>query len=218
MRNVAARKRWGFTLAELIVAMSILSVIGLVMVSLYDQALVTFRHASSKMEMQQHARETAKRLVPIIASGAPTGSDDAILEPAVGAPGVQMRIYTTESFARRLTGGTPVTFDPRSPDFARLRLWWMLDPNVNQADPQRAPGGQSGMLMLDPDTPGDPSDDRVLGRNIYSVEFENQGNHRTHVEVNIYGFVRLSNRSELRRFRYENVIHMPYYTQPGGGG
>ncbi|MBI3927152.1 MAG: prepilin-type N-terminal cleavage/methylation domain-containing protein [Armatimonadetes bacterium] len=214
----SALVRKGFTLAELAVAMAVLSMMGLALVLIYNQSLVTFRHSTAKVEMQQHAREASKRLVPFIASAVPPSTaDDAIVEPAFNVTGSQLRIYSTDTYVARVTGGPATVFDPRNPQYARMRLWWEADPNADLSDPERAPGGQVGFLRLDRDTPLDPADDRIIARNIYSVEFENQGDHRIRVQVNIYGLVRVANTDELRRLEYENIVHMPYYTQPGGG-
>lgn len=233
------RRRTGFTVVELAVAQVLMALIGLVLVVLYNQSYMILNRGSVKTYQQQTAREAIKRIVPKITSAVPRPQalDDlgqlysvpAIVEPAVGVTGNQVVLWSTAEYVSRITNQAAVTFDPRAAtadagQYDTYRLFFAIDADKDQTDPEVAPGGQIGNVLLDPNTPGNAGDDIVLARNLYDVSFERMDDgtatrNVVRVNVQVYGYVEMATgQEELQRVDYTTRVFLPYYTVDPGGG
>ncbi len=81
-------KRRGFTLAELLVSCGILSGMMLTLIGIYNMSFTSFRLGTSRMSLQDQARQCMNRITPYLAGAvAPTDTSDAIRNPALTPSG-----------------------------------------------------------------------------------------------------------------------------------
>lgn len=76
------RQQIAFTLPELMISLAILSILTTVLVLLYEQSYATVNRGTGRLALQQKARETVKRITPLVLSSFdnPDDGTDAMIE------------------------------------------------------------------------------------------------------------------------------------------
>jgi hypothetical protein len=119
----------------------------------------------------------------------------------------------------------PVPFNPRDPypdpsAANEYRLFYILDPDLDMGNPDQAPGGKIGRIMLDRNTPGDPTDDIMLARSIFGVSFETLSPSAIDVGLVIKKFLPKASGAKAddvpEVLYYSTRVHLPIYTNLNG--
>ena len=124
--SVPRRKRIGLTMIEMLVVCGLFSVIGVVILQLYQAAYTEFEKASGEMTMSRHARNLSDKLIPLLSTATPVrnSSTECFYHPdpahdtdAAGAPAeiYQCDFYSTECF---LPDNNPAAGGPTTPPSA----------------------------------------------------------------------------------------------------
>ncbi|MBI3925984.1 MAG: prepilin-type N-terminal cleavage/methylation domain-containing protein [Armatimonadetes bacterium] len=198
------RRKHGLTLVEVLVAMAILSLIGLMMVQIFSQSRTVFDRASSTTDIHHKLRETMHRVQPILMSSVP----DAGAAIDIPSPGV-LRFVTTED----LLGGT--AFSPGALTYRtyQLRLDNAGDADVlndrlvlEQVDPD------AGFAVMNPPTP------RVLSNNsreasIFEIIFASPSDGVVRVTIRARGVTRNAARqTEQMNSDLQTVVQLPHFS------
>ncbi|MCA9794189.1 MAG: prepilin-type N-terminal cleavage/methylation domain-containing protein [Candidatus Eremiobacteraeota bacterium] len=136
--------RRGFTIAELLVSVALLSIIGVIFAFALRGFIASSHQGSQRVEMETQLREATKRTNLTLRSAiAPSEIQTAIYAPAVGATGPEV-IFCAP--AELMDPTTP--FDPRNPVYELFRIRQLAGPatlvleSVYGAAPQRVLGRQ----------------------------------------------------------------------------
>ena len=190
------RRRFkGLTLAEVIVACGVLMVLGTALIMCYNVCLPVYRQGGGRIDVQQHCRETVRRIVPLLNSAiSPDGVQEALFAPApVGAVDTKIEFATTLD---ALGASAMGSVDPRNPTFYRYRI--------------RFDGTASQIVLEDVDQ---PSRSRVLAREVQNVAFYRVALDAVKIHVESMILIRGA-RNQQRTVSHvlETVQQVPYYT------
>ncbi|MEW6280872.1 MAG: type II secretion system protein [Candidatus Eremiobacterota bacterium] len=186
----------GLTLPEILVAMTLLGLIGLVTLQIFLTTRTVLNFGSGRMDVQQTARETLRRLVPLVESAIPRNlAQGAVLLPADGASGSRLEFLSTQDHL----GGTAL--DPRNPVYYRFAIF-------------RQPDGD---VFLEQTNPATTLPRRRLARGLRELFFENQGGTSVRIRVQAVGTVRNARGADRDvQSTLETLVFLPYYLhQPG---
>lgn len=234
------RPRRGFSLPELMVSITIFSMVTTLIVLLYHSVTVAYRHNFVRLENSDRAREAIRRVVPLISSGCPFVNGSAIYWPDVvtdpsmpGAAGLGYQnviLSATKQFIENFIFDSPavvpdfVPFRTTATEFGHYRVYWLKDTARSAKDP----AGQIGDIWVGPQTdvsssgwqnvPTTPaSTDRCVARSIYGCSFYNCGSNRVLLTVDVYGVDRTAiNRQVLQRLTYRTEVWLPFYSNTTG--
>lgn len=184
-------RRSGFTIAELLVSLTILSVLTLAVVLISSQLSAGYRLGSSHLELQGQARETVRRVTPFITSAVSAGQE-AIYSPALGSSGPEVIFASSENW---LDEPLPNFGDAGYPVYRVYRI---------RFDSQ-------DLIMENLYSPA--VEPRILARRLYDVEFTRPFAETVGVEVEVRGTVRSAVNQERDTVeRLETLLQIPYYT------
>lgn len=215
----------GFSLPELMISMTIFGMVTTLIVVLYHSVTVAYRHNFVRLENSDRARETFRRIVPLISSACPNGPGSAIISPAVPlaspTPGVVLTATNQfiENFVFDGPGTVPafVPFRPLTGEMGSYRIRFLPR---SLAEQNKDPARKVGDMWIDPNTAPDNTpgaDDRCVARNIYDCHFQNTGSNKILVTVEVYGLDRTaSNRQVLQRLTYRSEVWLPYFSNTVG--
>ncbi|MGE0493040.1 MAG: type II secretion system protein [Vulcanimicrobiota bacterium] len=143
--------RRGFTIAELLVSVALLSIIGAMFAFALRGFIASSHQGTQRVEMEIQLREATKRSSLILRSAvAPSEIQTAIYAPGVGATASEV-IFCAP--AELMDPATP--FDPRSPVYELFRIRQVAGPetlvleSVYGAAPQRILGRQISSFEVD---------------------------------------------------------------------
>lgn len=122
------RRTGGHTLVELLVVLTVMSMITTAVVVMYKNAVNLFQMSSSKINLQSRAREAIKRIGPIVVSGVrpDQASSSAIMLPALmgEANATDSVVFsTTEDYLMAPSVGPPAN---------RCALWTTIPSPITQ--------------------------------------------------------------------------------------
>ena len=230
------RKR-GFTLPELLVSMGIMSTIMLILVAMYNTSYTSFRLGSSRMSLQDQARQCMNRITPYLASAvAPTDTTDAIRSPGLTPSGTVYNVdfWTPNDFLNTNFDSLAIYnpdlpgYDPRSttlymyriafPDpgvqtppsdvrLAKLNAQWTSASGVQVAVP--------GTLYEELTAPGNGiSAPRLISRRMQLVAFDRfrQGGIRVMVQTRDNKVRGANSQERTVNYTLDTRIQFPYYS------
>ena len=190
--------RSGLTLVETLVAMAVLSLLGLSLLRTYDICRQAYAVSTGRMEVQHKARITLQRVTPLLFSAIPPSeSAPALVSPSVAAGPVSTIIYNVPV--------QPV--DVRNPTYRQERIWFTAP----------APAvGQPGRLTVDPNTPGYSNDDRVLVEQVQLVSFQVLSDRAVRVTVEAWSpwnpwTPSKPNALPDHTYTLQTVVQLPFY-------
>ena len=160
------RSRRGLSLVEVLIVCAILGVMGSVLTYIYSVALTTYRQGGGRVDIQQRARESIRRIAPLISTAIPPNSvQEAIYSPALGASDVQMSFCTPLDL---LANETVASTNPRAPRYLLFRI--------------RFDAPSSTVVLEDP---ANPARSQVLARKVRALTFQRVAvdSVKIHVEV-----------------------------------
>jgi len=151
MLRRARSEQGGFTLVELLVSISIGTVVMLALFNIIDQTLATSRTVSDRMEAQQRGRVVLERIAQQLRSAlcVPSGlSNGALLSPIDAGDDNQVTYFTWVPTSSRDTT-TPISmrqlvYDPTAKTLT-LKTWtgWSTPPDPTTAPPDAGTGTQT---------------------------------------------------------------------------
>lgn len=183
-------RRRGLSLAEVLVAMGVMGLLSLALMNVFGVTMTTVRHGEGHLAMQQKARETMRRLEPILSTAIPpTTTQEAIYAPTMGNTLPSVQWSSTED----LFGNAPIV--PRAPDFYLYEIIFNA--------------GTLTMRRIDPPL----ADSRILGTNLTAVSFQRISLYTLRVQIEVQEQVRrAAGARETMSHRLETLIQLPYGT------
>ncbi|MCA9795908.1 MAG: prepilin-type N-terminal cleavage/methylation domain-containing protein [Candidatus Eremiobacteraeota bacterium] len=209
-----------FTLAELLVAMTVSSMLFLAIVSLYQAGVWEFTRSSGRIEMARRGRNLLDRVQPLLGTAIkinPTGAQEAIYFPD------QVLDDFSQAGETRVLFSTPVDFLGNQPLPSAREL--RLHPKFYLYEVALVPGeGRAQDVVLrrrvDPLTPDPTVEPRVLGRDVddFRVKYLRPGALEIEVVVSLDGVSDKLVRNKLQgrgvqRIRLSTIVGIPYYNQ-----
>lgn len=182
------RRKRGLTLVEMLTSMALLGILGVALARIYDVSRTAYASGTSTIALQQRARILMERITPLLVSALPpNGTEGAIAAPPPNG-----------SVSPAIVFNIPArNFNPRIPAYTRARI-------VHAAD---------GTVTLDRDT-ADPSDDRILARDIKKLQFAAVAQNVVRVSIEVYGTSRgAANRDKAQYYLLETLVQIPYYSK-----
>ncbi len=85
----------GFTLLEVMVALGVVSVLGLMLVQVFNNSQTAFDHGSANLELMRRSRVVTDRMLPYISSASDFAGNDGLPFPQVGTPPLDVADPTT---------------------------------------------------------------------------------------------------------------------------
>ncbi len=200
------RRGLGLTLAETIVAMGVLGVLGVVLVQIYGVAHRAYAVNMGRMDVQQRARFALQHITPLVYAAIPLPSSAlAVSSPAVGARPTSKLVFNVAD--------QPAT--PRHPTYHLERIW--LEPPDTKVEGGRLWVRSLGRILADRNTEADTGDDRVLAREVGSLDFQvvSDSAVRVTVEAWVPMVAQDSSRTWLRedqfhKCRLQTVVQLPF--------
>lgn len=98
----------GFSLPELLIAMTLSVLMTVVIVALYQSGLWEFHHSSGRIELARKGRVAIDRIQPLISTAVKFSAEDAILYPELPVGGVDIFDDTQNPGDSRIIFSTPV--------------------------------------------------------------------------------------------------------------
>lgn len=184
------------TLAEVLVAGGVLALMSGLLLTIYITSYGVFRRGTTRMHVQQQAREILRRLTPLVMSSiAPTPLEEAVYLPAIGEMGRTLEFYSADDL---LAPMAPI--NARAPDHFLFRIELDAGGEVHIRElsvPARVPTGNS----------------RLIARHIYDLDFERLAVNAVRVRVQTKDQVRtVSGTTEDLVVERTAVLAIPYYS------
>ncbi|MBI3929911.1 MAG: prepilin-type N-terminal cleavage/methylation domain-containing protein [Armatimonadetes bacterium] len=186
------RRRGGFTLFETLVALAVLSLLGVALVNVLSAGRTVQRGSSERLELHQRVRETSRRLIPLLAAAVPpTMTQRAVYSPDLGQTAEEILFSTMDDFL----GSSAPSVDQRYLyRIRRIDLEVVLE-RMNGED-------------IDESVPP-----QVLARRIYGLEFRLESPRMVHWEVESRtSFRDAANQVKLVPYRLRGAVEIPYYS------
>lgn len=177
--------------------MGIMVLVTVLILGIYGNSFNAFRRGTSRLEVQQRAREVIRRVTPLIMSSkAPTPLDEAVIEPPTGESRSFVEFHTADDLL-----GPMAPINPRAPTHLVFRIWFSDNDKSVRVSRLSAVGGSP------------VGDVRFLGHRVNSVEFERLAVNLVRVSVSVTAPVitAVSSSEEIEVLR-SAVVSIPYYS------
>lgn len=184
--------RRGFSLIEVLVCCAVLTILSAIIIGIFWAAQTALFHGSAHVDVQQKARQAVRVLDSVLVTAMPpSGSQEAIYVPDVGASGTTLKFSTNQDL---LVGGQ--TPDPRAATFRLYRVWFT-----------------NGDVMLDQQEPPTTTPPRLLIHGIQSINFVRSDASMVILTVTFSGQYQDDKRHiQTTSYSLETSIHLPYCT------
>lgn len=216
----------GFTLPELMVVMTISTLLSGILLLMYTQARTQLQRGVARTTLQQKVRQASIRIIPKITSSVWELSTPN--EPQLGHPiksvildtenpeNNQVVLWTTKEFIdKQLRKSTISEFNPRETDqYAELRIFLS---NERGEDPKAADLGERIDVYVDGNTPGNTADDVLLASGLSAVTFTRRADNTIRLRVEARGYVPTpGDPHAIKTETYETDVYLPVTTNSGG--
>ncbi|MBM3776041.1 MAG: hypothetical protein FJW37_12900 [Acidobacteria bacterium] len=179
-------RRRGLSLAETLLSVAIIAILGGVLIMLYNSAYQAYYTGTTHLALQQRARTTMQRISLELKNAIqPSESGQAVEAPGMGA--------TASEVVFNRPAASFEKFDPRAPVYAKRRVRFsnrrvLLDDNGLGAIPEE-----------------------LLGRDIEACEFKHVAANAVRVTLKLKGQIR--GEEGVREVPYEIIsdVQIPYY-------
>ena len=190
------RRPAGLTLAEIIICMGLMTMLTGMLVMIYGNSYAAFRRGTTRLSVQQRAREVIRRVTPLVMSSkAPNPLVEAVILPAIGASGPTLQIYTADNM---LVPMEPV--NSRNPQHYLFRIQLEADRTVR-------------LERLNVDTGAATGEQKILAFNVQEVEFEHPAANLVKLRVVTRDqVINSSGQTEPLDVERTAMISIPYYS------
>jgi prepilin-type N-terminal cleavage/methylation domain-containing protein len=180
----------GMTLAETLVSLAILAVLGLVLLQIYTASHQAYGRGTGQIALQQKARFLMEKMTPLLLSAAP---------PHDGAKA----LYSPDQ-ASLIFYVPDKDFQPRNPQYVRVGLYHN---DVDQT-----------VWLENSVTPYSKQDEmfrsRELARDIYDLRLGVPTDNTVRVTIEIHQKTRAAGGDQdVQEYILENLVQIPYYSK-----
>jgi hypothetical protein len=186
----------GLTLAELIISMGLLVVLTGLLAAVYGNSYSSFRRGTTRMHVNQQAREVVRRITPMVMCAKPINElEEAILLPEIGNSGPALEFTTADHVLEDMA---PI--NARNPIHYRFLISHDADLTVKIQELNLSTGAPTG-------TP------RILAHNVAELDFSREAVNLVRLRVVTSDEIRnASNQLEEVRVERSAILAVPYYS------
>ena len=182
------RQPSGMTLAETLVSLAIMAILGLILVQIYDVSRQAYSKGTAQLAVQQKARILMDRLSSLVLSATPPDEESKALYSSTPS---SLVFYVPDK-----------DFNPRSPTYTRIGIYHQ-DTTVRLVN-----------SILEENYQEEAFRTRDLAYDIYDLRFGLPSDNVVKILINVYGTSRTAgNEDALQRYTLEGLVQIPYYSK-----
>jgi len=180
----------GMTLAETLVSMAILSILGLILLRIYNVSQQAFSRGTGQIALQQKARFLTEQMTPLLLSAAPPHEGAKALHSPDSA---SIIFYVPDK-----------NFQPRNPNYVRVGIYHNdIDETVWLENSVTPLSSQDEMFRT-----------RELARDIYDLRLGLPTENTVRVTVEVHQLTRTAGGGQDdQEYLLENLVQVPYYSK-----
>ncbi len=178
------------TLAETLVSMAILSILGLVLLQIYTVSRQAYSQGSGQIALQQKARFLMEQVTPLLLSAVPPNEGAKALYSANSA---SIAFYVPDR-----------NFQPRHPNYILVGLYHNdVDGTVRLVNSVTPEAAQDEMFRS-----------RELARDIYDVRIGTPTENTVRIAIDVRGQTRTAGGDQAEQsYTMEGLVQIPYYSK-----